>query len=63
MLTRYQKRQETARRLAANLLWEYGFDVQAASERALSYCNGQRWLERLVQRELHFATRRKRKAA
>jgi len=64
MLTRFEKRMTEANRVARNLLADYGFDREAASDRVLAMCNGQRWLARLVNREMFRMTKpRRRKAA
>jgi hypothetical protein len=52
MLTRFQKRQIEASRLARNILADYGWDMEGALDRVLALCNGQRWLARMVEREM-----------
>ena len=65
MLTRFHKRNVRASKIAANILFEYGNDVEAASDRVLEIVNGQKWLERLVLREIYHQTnpKRQRRAA
>jgi hypothetical protein len=46
-------RDQHANDLANHLLNEYGGDKEAASERLLSYCNGQHWLARLVTQKFY----------
>ena len=53
MLSPSQLRQIEANRIARRLVSEYG-DGESASDRVLAYCNGVRWLERLVRRELRY---------
>jgi len=56
MLTRFEKRKQTADMLARDILRKYGGDAESARDRVLSYCNGQRWLERMVLRAMEYLT-------
>lgn len=64
MLSRFDKRKLEANKIARNVLAEYGYDYEAASDRVLEFVGGQRWLERLVLGEMRrLTTPQKRKAA
>jgi len=63
MLTRFEKRKLEAQRVAWNLFTDYCGDVEAASDRVLAMCHGQRWLARMVERELFYLSRPQRRKA
>lgn len=52
MLSRVKDRNLKANQLARNILRDYAGDFESAQERILEIVNGQRWLERLVVREM-----------
>lgn len=61
-MNRYQFRQKLrqaeANATARRILADYGDDAEAAKDRVLALCNGQRWLARMVEREMTALTRR-----
>lgn len=60
----WKKRQVEANRIARGILVDY-FDYESAADRVLEFCDGQRWLANLVEKELRRLTdtRKHRKAA
>jgi hypothetical protein len=64
MLSNFKKRQVEASRIARGILADY-FDYESASDRVLEFCDGQRWLAQLVDKELRRLTdpHKQRKAA
>lgn len=64
MLNSIKDRNLKALAMARNILRDYAGDFESAQERILEIVNGQRWLERLVVREMKKLTMPlKRKAA